>query len=169
MSDILILIHHHVNWLWQESFNIVAKPRQSKEVNVKSNQFNPGFLRVPNFPVFLIFKVYKIWHYVLPVVTGSAHSLILTLRRPLHKKFRMKWFFDISKVKESSFIFKSDLTDPPQIFDAHLLENTDLSPSKFHFSVGLISRSSFESNGFIAYSNEWDWRQKKDVFHTKKP
>ena len=40
------------------------------------------------------------------------------------------------KVKESSF-FKSDLTDPPQIFDAHLLEYTNLSPSSFHFSVGL--------------------------------
>ena len=24
---------------------------------------------------------------------------------------------------------------PPQIFDAHLLENADLSPSRFHFSV----------------------------------
>ena len=30
---------------------------------------------------------------------------------------------------------KSDLTDPPQIFDAHLLENTNLSPSSFRFSV----------------------------------
>ena len=30
--------------------------------------------------------------------------------------------------------FKSDLTDPHQIFDAHLLETTDLSPSRFHFS-----------------------------------
>ena len=29
--------------------------------------------------------------------------------------------------------FKSDLTNSPQIFDAHLLENTDLSPSKFFF------------------------------------
>ena len=63
--------------------------------------------------------------------------------------------FDVSKVKESIF-FKSDLTDPPQIFDAHLLENTDLSPSRFHFSVGFISRSCFESDGFIAYLNEWD-------------
>ena len=52
------------------------------------------------------------------------------------------------------FFFKSDLTDPPQIFDAHLLENTDLSPSQYHFSVGFISRSFFESDGFIAYSNE---------------
>ena len=59
----------------------------------------------------------------------------------------MRWFFDVSKVKESSF-FKSDLTDPPQIFDAHLLENTDLSPSRFHFSVDFRSRSCFESDGF---------------------
>ena len=65
----------------------------------------------------------------------------------------MRWYFDVSKVKESSF-FKSDLTDPPQIFDVHLLENTDFSPSRFDFSLGFISRSYFESDGFIAYSNE---------------
>ena len=47
-------------------------------------------------------------------------------RRPLRKKLRMRWFFDVSEVKESSF-FKSDLTDPSQIFDARLLENTNLS------------------------------------------
>ena len=65
----------------------------------------------------------------------------------------MRCFFDVSKVKESNFS-KSDLTDPPQIFDEHLLENTDLSLSTFHFSSGFISRSCFESDGFIAYSNE---------------
>ena len=36
---------------------------------------------------------------------------LLTLRRPSRRKLRMRWFFDISKVKESSF-FESDLTDP---------------------------------------------------------
>ena len=56
-------------------------------------------------------------------------------------------------MKESSFL-KSDLTDPPQIFDAHFLENTDLGPSRFHFSVGFKSRSCFESDGYIAYSKE---------------
>ena len=67
---------------------------------------------------------------------------------------------------EWSFL-QSDLTDPPQIFDAHLLKNTNLSPSSFHFSMGFISRSCFESDGFIAYSNEWDWREKKTIFiHT---
>ena len=50
--------------------------------------------------------------------------------------------------------FKSDLTDPPlQIFDAHLLENTNLSPSSLHFSVGFYIKICFESDGFIAYSN----------------
>ena len=71
----------------------------------------------------------------------------LTLRRPLRRKLRIRWFFDVSKVKESSY-FKSDLTDPPQIFDAHLLDNTDLSPSRFHFSVGFISRS------YIIHTNQ---------------
>ena len=76
---------------------------------------------------------------------------MLTLRRPLRRKLRMRWFFDVSEVKESSS-FKSDLTDPPQIFDVHRLENT--SPFKFHFSVDFITKSFFESDGFIAYSNE---------------
>ena len=48
----------------------------------------------------------------------------LTFRRPLCEKLRMRWFFDVSMVKESSF-FKSDLTDPPQILNGHLLEYTD--------------------------------------------
>jgi len=50
--------------------------------------------------------------------------------------------------------FQSDLTDPPQIFDAHLLENTDLRTSRFRFEWVCISRSCFESDGFIADSNE---------------
>ena len=62
---------------------------------------------------------------------------ILTLKRPLRRKLWMRWFSDVSKMKESSFS-KSDLTDPPQIFDAHLLENTDLSPSRFHFSFKIM-------------------------------
>ena len=80
-------------------------------------------------------------------------GLGITLRRLLRRKLRMRSFFVISKVKESSFL-KSDLTDPPQIFDAHFLENTDFSPSRFKFSVGFISRSCFESDGFIDYLNE---------------
>ena len=89
----------------------------------------------------------------------NANTVNLTLTRPL----RIRWFFDLFKVKESSF-FKSDLTDPLQIFYAHLLTNTNLSPSRFHFSVGFITISCFESDGFIAYSNVWDWREKNTVY-----
>ena len=85
----------------------------------------------------------------------------LTFRRPLRRKLRKTWFFNISKVKESSF-FKLDLY-------AHLLENTNLGPTRFHFSVSFISRSSFESDGFIAYSNERDWREKTMFIHINQP
>ena len=47
----------------------------------------------------------------------------LTLRRPLRKKLRMRWFFDVSEVKESSF-FKSDLTDPPSDFWCASFDNS---------------------------------------------
>ena len=61
----------------------------------------------------------------------------LTLRPPLRRKLLIRWFLDISKVKESSFFLNRTSLTPHQIFDAHLLKNTDLSPSRFHFSVGL--------------------------------
>ena len=54
------------------------------------------------------------------------------------------------------FFFNRASLTPIRFFDAHLLENNDLSSSRFHFSVGFISRSCFESDGFIAYSNEGD-------------
>ena len=41
---------------------------------------------------------------------------------------------------EEFFLNRTSLT-PSQIFDAHLLESTDLSTSRFHFSVVFISRS----------------------------
>ena len=39
----------------------------------------------------------------------------VTPQAPVAQKLWMRWFFDISKVKESSF-FKSDLTDHPLRF-----------------------------------------------------
>ena len=37
-----------------------------------------------------------------PSLDISGH-LVLTLRRPSRKKMRMRWFFNVSKVKKSSF------------------------------------------------------------------
>ena len=91
-------------------------------------------------------------------------NCLLTLRRPLRKNFLIRWFFDVSKVKESSFFLNRTSLTLLQISDAHLFENTDFSPSRFHFSVGFITRSCFESDGLIAYSNVWDWREKRTIF-----
>ena len=66
---------------------------------------------------------WKIWPFETKVKCNiDAYPIkdtMLTLRRRLRRKLRMRWFFDVSKVKESSF-FKSNLTEPPQIFDARL-------------------------------------------------
>ena len=57
----------------------------------------------------------------------KSQNLILTLRRPLRRKIRMRCFLDISKVKESSF-FKSDLTNPPSDFWYASFENYRFKP-----------------------------------------
>ena len=41
--------------------------------------------------------------YLKYFFTIKINIIKLTLRRPLRKKLRMRWFFDVSKVKESSF------------------------------------------------------------------
>ena len=64
-------------------------------------------------------------------------------------------------MKESSFFNRTSLT-PPQIFDPHLLENTNLSPSSF-FQLVFISKSYFESEGLkLIQTNEIE--EKKTTF-----
>ena len=72
-------------------------------------------------------------------MTLNPHTLIA-------QKVSDEVAFDVSKVKESSF-FKSDLSDPTQILDAHLLKNTNLSRSSIHRSVGFYIKVCFESDG----------------------
>ena len=48
--------------------------------------------------------------YNIFLIMSFFWFFILTLRRPLRRKLRIRWFFDVPKVKESSFFFKSDLT-----------------------------------------------------------
>ena len=81
----------------------------------------------------VLFKNLQFIHLSLMVYYDSPSSQNLTLRRPLRRKVRMRWFFDISKVKESSFFLNRTSMTPHQIFNAHLLDNTDLSPSRFIF------------------------------------
>ena len=119
-------------------------------------KFSRTFLRWPNF----------------------LRGRILMIKRvPSNSMGRVKlqnmcslWTFKIEDINpqapDAQFFFNRTLLTPHQIFDAHLLVNTDLGPSRFRFSVGFISRSWIESDGFIAYSNEWDWREKERCLFT---
>ena len=62
----------------------------------------------------------------------SENKLKFTLRRPLRKKIADEVVFRRFQGEGVEF-FKIGPHQPPQFFDAHLLENTDLSPSRFHF------------------------------------
>ena len=62
-------------------------------------------------------------------------------------------------VNGDQFFFQSDFTDLPSDFLCAFFGKYGFKPfhwkaSRFHFSVGFVSRSCFESDGFIAYSNE---------------
>ena len=67
---------------------------------------------------------------------------------PVAQKVLDEVVFDVSKVKKSSVFFKSDLTDPPQIFDAHLLKNTHSSPSSFYFFSEFLYQDLFSVRWF---------------------
>ena len=96
-----------------------------------------------------LYKTFQNWvtYYKLLIINNITCYFIfnLTFTHPLGRKLRMRWFFDVSNVKESSFFLNQTwLTPLSTIFDAHLVENTNSSPSSFHFSVYFKWRSCFE-------------------------
>ena len=124
-----------------------------------------------NTLIFLfIEKIYSVLHSLLfeklrscniPITKETMHSVFENLHfkesaklwKCLSEKFKhffLKPEFFLIPIFNPK-IFKSELK---LYFRIKLFFDTDLSPSRFHFSVGFISRSCFESDGFIAYSNE---------------
>ena len=97
----------------------------------------------------------------------------LTLRRPLRPfaavaKIADELFFDVSKVKESSF-FKSDLTIPPQIFDAHFLEKYRFEPFHIWFFSGFCIKIMFWVRWFYNLFKRMRLKRKRTMFiHTNK-
>ena len=83
----------------------------------------------------------------------------------------MRWFFDVSKVKESSF-FKSDLTDLTDLtLDAHLFENINFSFSKlnalkkFHFDKEMRKKVNVKSNYGVHKVENAECTQLRNFLH----
>ena len=98
-------------------------------------------------------------HCLLDTIISEINKLsdicfMINPQAPVAQKIADQVVFRHFHGEGVEFFFKSDLTDHHQIFDAHLLETTDLSPFRFYFLVGFRSRSCSESDVVIAYSNE---------------
>ena len=85
---------------------------------------------------------------------SEVFKISVNPQAPVAQKIADQVVFRRFQGEGAGFFFNRRSLTPHQIFDAHLLETTDLSRSRFHFSVSFISRSCFEPDGFIAYSNE---------------
>ena len=93
---------------------------------------------------------------------------MLTLRRPLRRKVRMRWFFDISKVTQSSF-FKLNLTDPPLDFWCASFGKHQFKPFSFHFPMDFYIKIIFEF-GRVKLIRPIEIEEKKTMFnHTNQP
>ena len=102
---------------------------------------------------------FKLWNIRMPINPQA----------PVAQKITDEMVFRRFQGEGVEFFKNRTSLTPLQFFDAHLLENTDLTLSRFHYSVGFITRSCFESNGYIAYSNEWYWREKTIFIQTNQP
>ena len=100
---------------------------------------------------------------IIQDLISAIDSVDLTLRHPLHKKLRMRWFFDVSKVKESSFL-KIGPHWPRQIFDAHLFKNTDLSHFRFHFPVSFYIKIMFWVRWLYSLFGRMRLKRRNDVY-----
>ena len=81
----------------------------------------------------------------------------------------MRWFFDISKVKESSF-FKSDLTDPPSDFWCASFGNYRFKPFQISFFSGFYIKIMFWVRWFYSLFERMRLKRKRTMFiHTNQP
>ena len=93
----------------------------------------------------------------------------LSLRRPLRRKLRMRWFFDISKVKESSF-FKSDLTDLPSDFWCASFGKYRFRPFQISFFSGFYIKVMFWVRWFYSlFERMRSERKRTMLIHTNQP
>ena len=97
----------------------------------------------------------------------KRHTVLyrLTLRRPLRRKLWMRWFFDVSKVKESSFL-KSDLTDPPSDFWCASFGKYRFKPFQISFFSGFYIKIMFWVRWFYSLFERMRLKRKKRCLFT---
>ena len=114
-------------------------------------------------------KYFSLISFKLIVDLKNISVIELTLRRPLRRKLRMRWFFDVSKVKESRF-FKLDLTDPPSVFLCASFGNYRFKAFQISFFSGFYIKIIFGVRWFYSSFERMRLERKRTVFiHTNQP
>ena len=90
----------------------------------------------------------------------------LTLRRPLRRKLRMRWFWDFSKL--SSFV-KSDLIDLPSDFWCESFGKYRFKPFQISFLSGFYNKIMFWLRWFSSLFERMRYKRKTMFFHTNHP
>ena len=110
------------------------------------------------------------WWTVWAIQYGEIECIFwLTLRRSMRKKLRMRWFFEDSKVKESSFS-KSNLTDPPSDFWCASFGKYRFKPFQISFFSGFYIKIMFWVRWFYSLFERMRLKRKKTMFiHTNQP
>ena len=114
--------------------NKTYKFHQQISIFIKTNKlFNPILAENSTFN-----EIYKSDRFKgINLNLYSADFNNVTLRRPLHKKLRMRWFFNVSKVKESSF-FLIGSHWPPKIFQKSFFRKYQFQPFQISFFSGFL-------------------------------
>ena len=87
----------------------------------------------------------------------------------MHRKLRMRWFFDISKVKESSF-FLIGSHWPPSHFLCAFFGNYRFKPFKISFFSGFYIKIMFWVRWFYSLFERMRLERKRTMFiHTNQP
>ena len=104
----------------------------------------------------------------LTLITEKTARYKLSLTRPLRTKLRMSWFFNVSKVKESSF-FKSDLAAPPLRFLIGIFGKYKLKPFQLLLFSGFYIKIMFCVRWFYSLFERMTLKRKTMFIHTNQP
>ena len=95
-------------------------------------------------------------------------KILLTLRRPLRRKLRMWWFFDISNVNESIFLNRTSLT--PSDFWCASFGKYRLRPFQISFFSGFYVKIMIWVRWFYSLFEKMTLERERTIFiHTNQP
>ena len=111
---------------------------------------------------------FRRYYYLAMNYRYTKQIIILTLRRPLRRKLRMRWFSTFLRWR--SRVFKSNLTDPPSDFWCASFGKYQFKPFQIYFFSDFHMKIMFSVIWFYSLFERMKLNRKRTMFiHTKWP